>query len=113
MVAVLNRRNPEMALNRRAAWPTITATAPYNVDVQSLATLFGVLADARLFPGICDTGFLQTLQWLKAMKLLIEFSFACTAMTGPAAATLRRDNMFEYLEPLTIGLIPTLIVIDW
>ncbi|HLU06828.1 MAG TPA: sterol desaturase family protein, partial [Woeseiaceae bacterium] len=101
-----------MALNRRAAWLTISIAAPYIVDVQSLTTLFGVVADTRLLSGFFDAGFLQSLQWLRAMKLLTELLLAGTATSGSAAA-IRRDNMFEYLEPLTIGLIPTLIVIDW
>jgi sterol desaturase/sphingolipid hydroxylase (fatty acid hydroxylase superfamily) len=102
-----------MPLHRRAAWLTISVTALHIIDVQSLTALFGVAAEGGLLSGFCDAGFLQSLQWLRAMRLLTELLCEGTALSGPAAASLRRDTMFEYLEPLTIGLIPTLIVIDW
>lgn len=102
-----------MALDHRAVWLTISAAALHIIDVQSLAALIGVPADAGLLNGFCDPAFLQSLQWLRAMKLLTELACEVTAMGGPAAAFWRRNNMTDYLEPLTIGLIPTLIVIDW
>lgn len=50
-----------MALDHRATWLTISAAALHTIDVQSLAALFGVPADAGLLNGFCDARFLQSL----------------------------------------------------
>src|SRR5690606_35699629 len=91
--ANVRRLEPEesqMALTRRAAWLTIPVTALRIMDVQWLTALFGVAAEGGLLSGFCDAGFLQSLQWLRAMKLLTELLCAGTPLSGPAAASLRR-----------------------
>jgi sterol desaturase/sphingolipid hydroxylase (fatty acid hydroxylase superfamily) len=58
---------------------------------------------------------LELLQWLKWLRWLPGLQPGLDFRTGfDRVANLFRSNaMIDYIEPLTIGLIPTLIVIDW
>jgi sterol desaturase/sphingolipid hydroxylase (fatty acid hydroxylase superfamily) len=46
------------------------------------------------------------------MQLLPEFLSGLASLYR-TASSFRSDNMYDYIEPLTIGLIPTLIALDW
>jgi len=101
-----------MALYRRAVWLTISITALHIVDVDWLAFV-ALPVDAGTLSTFFDSPVLQPLQWLRSVQLLAELLSPCTALIQRIAGYLRSNRMFEYIEPLTIGLIPALIVIDW
>jgi sterol desaturase/sphingolipid hydroxylase (fatty acid hydroxylase superfamily) len=80
------------------------------VDAGPPAFVIGMASDIELLSRFLDSGLIELLQWLKWLRLLLLFQ---PLHWQEIPALNRSTPMIDYLAPLTIGLIPTLIVIDW
>jgi sterol desaturase/sphingolipid hydroxylase (fatty acid hydroxylase superfamily) len=85
------------------------------VDAGQLASVIGLSADFGFLSRVLDSSLLELLQWLKWLRWLPGLQPGLDFRTGfdRVASLFRSNAMIDYIEPLTIGLIPTLIVIDW
>ena len=131
-----------MRVGRRAFCLSVLIILDF-VDAGRLASFIDLSSDFELLSRFLDSGFLEPLPWLKWLRLLLwlqplrweqllaEDSLAVAGIANPAAGVpadasisfmagwiyvaglLRSNAMIEYIGPLTIGLIPTLIVVDW
>lgn len=103
-----------MDITRKLVWLAFATALLDVIDVQWLVAMSELAADLLTeveWPArFCESRFLQPFR-----PLLSRAGISCSRSGADYRSInpFRSNSMFEYLEPLTIALIPALIVIDW
>jgi sterol desaturase/sphingolipid hydroxylase (fatty acid hydroxylase superfamily) len=97
-------------ISRRLVWLAVAIATLDVLHGQWAAGIAELLADFGSPSRFCDPRFFQT---LKSLQSQAELFCQGNAFGNRTISSLRSKKMIDYLQPLTIALIPALIVIDW